>query len=198
MTVYVRYEDNEAENFQDQFFFSRSPWLRVQGCFSHRNRRVSASADHLGVITAGENLYMMGSTSCGKLGMGDLVMDTHFHKALGVETLHMFEVKVKSIACGMNHTLCLTSKGVYSWGSNKYGQLGLGENFGDTTKPVVIPLLNQENPHLASFLNEFFNFRFQNFVNFLTDCCWRLSFTGVYEKPAKAVHFRMGHFGTAW
>ncbi|EGZ07204.1 hypothetical protein PHYSODRAFT_529434 [Phytophthora sojae] len=34
--------------------------------------------------------------------------------------------KVFRVACGSNHTIALTSNGVYAWGSNIYGQLGLG------------------------------------------------------------------------
>ena len=61
-------------------------------------------------------------------------------------------LQVKSIACGHMHTLCLTSRGIYSWGSNKYGQLGLGHPNGPgqsdeetiVTKPMPVPLFNQE------------------------------------------------------
>lgn len=34
--------------------------------------------------------------------------------------------KVFRVACGIHHTLVVTSSGVYAWGSNIYGQLGLG------------------------------------------------------------------------
>ncbi|KAF1782972.1 Regulator of chromosome condensation 1/beta-lactamase-inhibitor protein II [Phytophthora cactorum] len=34
--------------------------------------------------------------------------------------------KVSRVACGRHHTLVLTSSGIYAWGSNIYGQLGLG------------------------------------------------------------------------
>eukprot|EP01138_Halocafeteria_seosinensis_P004174 gb/GECG01004268.1/.p1 GENE.gb/GECG01004268.1/~~gb/GECG01004268.1/.p1 ORF type:complete len:363 (+),score=31.84 gb/GECG01004268.1/:1-1089(+) len=47
---------------------------------------------------------------------------------------------VKSIAAGMEHVLCLTSEGhVYSWGSNEYGQCGLGnEGIGNVEKPTLV------------------------------------------------------------
>ena len=40
-----------------------------------------------------------------------------------------FDEPVKSIACGIEHTVCLTEKGnVYSWGKNYHGQLGLADH----------------------------------------------------------------------
>jgi alpha-tubulin suppressor-like RCC1 family protein len=35
-------------------------------------------------------------------------------------------VVVLSVACGKTHSMALTDCGLYSWGSSKYGQLGLG------------------------------------------------------------------------
>lgn len=35
-------------------------------------------------------------------------------------------IQVKQISCGRNHTLALTENGLYAWGSNKFGQLGVG------------------------------------------------------------------------
>ena len=31
------------------------------------------------------------------------------------------------VSCGKNHSLALTSSGLYAWGSNQYGQLGRGD-----------------------------------------------------------------------
>lgn len=36
-------------------------------------------------------------------------------------------VRVKYVTCGKHHTIALTENGVYSWGSNKFGQLGIGD-----------------------------------------------------------------------
>jgi hypothetical protein len=37
--------------------------------------------------------------------------------------------KVKAISCGFRHALALTESGcVYSWGNNRFGQLGVGDN----------------------------------------------------------------------
>jgi hypothetical protein len=38
------------------------------------------------------------------------------------------EVDVKAVAAGLEHTVCITAKDIYAWGSNEYGQLGHGEH----------------------------------------------------------------------
>lgn len=34
----------------------------------------------------------------------------------------------RAVACGLEHTVCITAKDILSWGSNEYGQLGHGEH----------------------------------------------------------------------
>ena len=110
---------------------------------------------------------MMGSTSNGKLGVGDLAMSTEFHKPLCVELLHIFGVKVKTLSCGAEHTLCLTSNGVYSWGSNKYGQLGIGEGVPFSSKPIAVSQFILEKPvhvcNIRSFSLQSVRFELTNF-----------------------------------
>lgn len=49
---------------------------------------------------------------------------------------------VVQVACGLKHTLALTNNGeLYSWGSNREGQLGLGEGIKQETKPRLITSL---------------------------------------------------------
>ncbi|OWY93363.1 putative E3 ubiquitin-protein ligase HERC4-like isoform X1 [Phytophthora megakarya] len=47
--------------------------------------------------------------------------------------------KVFRVACGTRHALVLTSCGVYSWGSNIYGQLGLGIHCSPVDPQTVEP-----------------------------------------------------------
>ena len=37
-------------------------------------------------------------------------------------------INILSVACGKTHSLALTDCGLYTWGSSKYGQLGLGRD----------------------------------------------------------------------
>ncbi|POM69397.1 Regulator of chromosome condensation, RCC1 domain containing hypothetical protein [Phytophthora palmivora] len=47
--------------------------------------------------------------------------------------------KVFRVACGTHHALALTSSGVYAWGSNIYGQLGLGVHCSPTDPQTLEP-----------------------------------------------------------
>jgi alpha-tubulin suppressor-like RCC1 family protein len=47
-------------------------------------------------------------------------------------------VRVVQVACGRSHSLALTDSGVYSWGSNRYGQLGTGPLLARTSTPTWI------------------------------------------------------------
>jgi alpha-tubulin suppressor-like RCC1 family protein len=49
-----------------------------------------------------------------------------------------YQEKIISVKCGFRHTICLTSsKRVYAWGNNKYGQLGIG-NYESQLIPVEL------------------------------------------------------------
>ena len=49
---------------------------------------------------------------------------------------------IQQISCGSNFTLCLTNDGyLYSFGSNNYGQLGIGRNTNDEHPPQMIESL---------------------------------------------------------
>ena len=52
-------------------------------------------------------------------------------------------VMVFSVACGKTHSLALTDRGIYAWGSSKYGQLGLGIHRRMSKRPEVISKLSQ-------------------------------------------------------
>jgi hypothetical protein len=49
----------------------------------------------------------------------------------------------RSVACGHEHTVCITTKDVFAWGSNEYGQLGHGDAAPDTcSRPFPIKVLH--------------------------------------------------------
>lgn len=55
----------------------------------------------------------------------------HYPQAVGINN-------VKMIACGEEHSLALTSRGLYAWGVNQVGQLGLSDTH-DRNTPALIP-----------------------------------------------------------
>lgn len=61
-----------------------------------------------------------------------------FQGAQQVSTLSILRVKVLAVSCGRQHTLALTDNGLYSWGSSRFGQLGLGIEVQQTPWPNLV------------------------------------------------------------
>ncbi|KAI2705282.1 hypothetical protein CBS147317_2234 [Penicillium roqueforti] len=81
---------------------------------------------HTAIITDDPeaNLFMCGFGPGGRLGTGD--ESTRFTFAC-IETGGLEGKKVLSAALGQDHSLAITEQGeIFSWGSNKFGQLGYG------------------------------------------------------------------------
>ncbi|KAJ5467381.1 hypothetical protein N7475_005133 [Penicillium sp. IBT 31633x] len=81
---------------------------------------------HTAIITHDPeaNLFMCGFGPGGRLGTGD--QSTRFNFVC-VETGGLEGKKVLSAALGQDHSLAITENGeIFSWGSNKFGQLGYG------------------------------------------------------------------------
>ncbi|RDW78527.1 BTB domain and ankyrin repeat protein [Aspergillus mulundensis] len=70
------------------------------------------------------NLFMCGFGPGGRLGTGD--ESTRF-SFVCIENGGLANRKIVSVALGQDHTLAITDNGdIFSWGSNKFGQLGYG------------------------------------------------------------------------
>ncbi|KAM9952684.1 hypothetical protein ACTFIR_007738 [Dictyostelium discoideum] len=104
-------------------------------------KKVSCGVQHTGFITATGNLYMFGNNSFGKLGTGDT-------EDRSEPTLLPLSHSIRDLQCGNDHSIALTStsniesvyaggassaalgkdsiqRKLYTWGYNKYGQLGI-------------------------------------------------------------------------
>lgn len=91
---------------------------------------ISGGGGHTAVITENQDLFMCGWNNKGQLGLGDiddrpLLCQVPFHAL------------VKQVSCGWNHTLAITEAGLYVWGSNSFGQLGIGKIGGCITRPTL-------------------------------------------------------------
>ena len=53
-------------------------------------------------------------------------------------------ISVISVSCGRTHSMALTDCGLYTWGSSKHGQLGLGLQVKMAKKPTLVTLLANE------------------------------------------------------
>ncbi|XP_064600028.1 probable E3 ubiquitin-protein ligase HERC4 isoform X2 [Liolophura sinensis] len=110
--------------------------LSLEAC--HINQ-VSAGGNHNLVVNSSGEVYSWGDNSGGQLGHGDIQGDLHrtprLVKALSGQ-------KVIQVSCGECHSLVLTNDSrVFTWGSNSFGQLGIGKNRSGQKSPQLLDCL---------------------------------------------------------
>ncbi|KAL4970722.1 BTB domain and ankyrin repeat protein [Aspergillus stella-maris] len=107
-----------SDSNQDLPALIRAKPLKVQ--------TIAMSKLHTAVLTNDpeSNLFMCGFGPGGRLGTGDEATRFSF---VCIEGGGLASRKVVSITLGQDHTLAITENGdIFSWGSNKFGQLGYG------------------------------------------------------------------------
>ena len=101
------------------------------------------------LLAAGGILFGLGNNKNGELGLTQDKEELN-DKRLGLNYFYSpiqnnilsdyYQEKIINVKCGFRHTICLTSsKRIYTWGNNKYGQLGTG-NFETQLIPIQINL----------------------------------------------------------
>jgi E3 ubiquitin-protein ligase HERC4 len=105
-----------------------------------RHRPVIAIAcgeNHSLALTAGGNIFAWGDNSQGQLGLSDTT------NRLRPEIIRSLRaVKPSFIACGKQHSIVITKTGiVFSFGSNGFGQCGLGQDIRLQAIPIVVEKL---------------------------------------------------------
>ncbi|XP_038061322.1 uncharacterized protein LOC119732026 [Patiria miniata] len=104
---------------------------------------LSCGQFHVAMVS-GDDVYTWGKAHGGRLGHGDIIPADGRSAPFRVETLHMHQIRIISVACGKEHTLALGEQGrVYSWGTSKCGQLGLGDRTTHTRPSLVQALTGQ-------------------------------------------------------
>ncbi|XP_075560269.1 uncharacterized protein LOC142592614 [Dermacentor variabilis] len=106
------------------FFTPSAPSSLKRTAAQDSERYVASGQSHCGLVVRGK-AYTWGRAQFGRLGH----RESH-KEILGVtcvEVLDNLRVKVSQVACGTHHTLFNTDAGVFSCGSSRYGQLGLGD-----------------------------------------------------------------------
>jgi alpha-tubulin suppressor-like RCC1 family protein len=100
---------------------------------------VGAGAKHSMYCTSQGHVYTWGHNDCGQLGNQRNTVEP-FTKPEQIKA-HIGGLRIVSVACGANHSLCVTARGdVYTWGLGKSGQLGHGST-DNMTSPNCIQLL---------------------------------------------------------
>ncbi|KAG9457082.1 hypothetical protein H6P81_001590 [Aristolochia fimbriata] len=96
-------------------------------------KMIAAGAEHTAAVTEDGDLYGWGWGRYGNLGLGDRTDRLVPEKVSAVDGQ-----KMVLVACGWRHTICISSTGsLYTYGWNKYGQLGHG-HFEDLLVPLQL------------------------------------------------------------
>ncbi len=96
-------------------------------------KSISCGHSHTLLIDMNNNVWSFGSNSNGQLGLGNSGYDTNKNEPTKING-----IKAKFVSCGSSHTLVIDmNNNVWAFGSNEYGQLGLGNNGYNTN--ITVP-----------------------------------------------------------
>eukprot|EP01124_Arcella_intermedia_P036590 TRINITY_DN9613_c3_g4_i1.p1 TRINITY_DN9613_c3_g4~~TRINITY_DN9613_c3_g4_i1.p1 ORF type:complete len:386 (-),score=78.10 TRINITY_DN9613_c3_g4_i1:11-1168(-) len=97
--------------------------------------QIAVGLYHTHILTSSNNLYSFGDNEVGQLGIG-------INKSpIELPLLIVCFGEVKMVKCGHWHSLALLLDGrVFAWGSNEYGQLGVGHPSNKYNPTQVTPM----------------------------------------------------------
>lgn len=108
-------------------------------------RTVSVGLNHACGISMTRRLYCWGSRAEGKLGLGEF-NEAEMGCCLSPPDQRTIGTSWDKVYVGVRHACALDTQGYrYCWGSNRYGQLGLGDLVQrNTPEALQIPMIGQE------------------------------------------------------
>ncbi len=97
----------------------------------------SCGHSHTAAIDNGD-LLVWGSSSSGKLGLGELPSSKECYCAIPRKVVFPSKSQVVQVSCGSNHTAACNDKGhLFVWGNGSGYRLGLGDSFDRLTATMV-------------------------------------------------------------
>ena len=93
-----------------------------------------AAGESYALAITNDGLYSWGVNSSGQLGIGTL---TNALSPTKVQFSKKTVLTVKAISAGVDHSVAVTSDGLYVWGSNAGGKLGLADSYRSTPTKLV-------------------------------------------------------------
>jgi len=117
----------------------------VQDLLNETVVEIATNKYHSIALTTLGEIFTWGHGRSGRLGHGD---EVSVPSPLALRGLN--GIKFVTVAAGLNHTLALTEQGaVFSWGNNRFGQLGIGvindANGSKALVPTIISSLKKVN-----------------------------------------------------
>lgn len=101
-------------------------------------KAVSCGGAHTLILSRQGELFSIGSNEYGQLGLNDRQL-TFTTAPLLIQEIQSRGLQVKQMASGQSHSLILTDNGqIFAWGSNIYGQCGLGKQMSDQNSPRFV------------------------------------------------------------
>lgn len=98
-------------------------------------RCIAGGANHTIIVTSEGQLLSAGHNERGQLGLPG--GDHHEFTPIPLENNPL--VRFSAVACGWDHSVALTTDcRVFVWGSNEYGQLGLGNDVKSVHEPKLL------------------------------------------------------------
>lgn len=112
----------------------RSEPCEIQSLLSESVTIIACGSFHSLCVTRAGKLYSWGHGAHGELGHGD-----NLNRSKPKLILNLVRDSIADIGCGSAHTIVVTDDGIiYSWGSNKYGQLGCVDNVAMKNIPGIV------------------------------------------------------------